>query len=173
MRRILRTDAADILPSRRRVLLRAGVPVDRMPSSRTLALVRAAVDLFVDEARPVGLFEELSLEELLAVHRDGRPPGEESALERVAPLARHFALFAATVGEPVCARIRRLFAEGDAPTGLLLDAVASEATTLLAEELGDALLGDRHEPGLAVLAYSPGYCGWPVTGQRAVYSGHS
>jgi hypothetical protein len=170
VRRVLRIDAADILPSRRRVLLRAGVPVDRMPSSRTLACVRAAVDLFVDEARPVGVFEEISLEELLAIHRDGRLPGEESVLERVAPLGQRFALFAATVGEPVCARIRQLFAEGDAPLGLLLDAVASEATTALAVELGDALLGDRHEPGLAVLAYSPGYCGWPVTGQRALFA---
>jgi hypothetical protein len=168
VRRVLRIDAADILPSRRRVLLRAGVPVDRMPSSRTLALVREAVDLFVDEARPVGVFEEISLEELLAIHRDGRPPGEESILERVAPLGQRFALFAATVGEPVCARIRQLFDRGDAPTGLLLDAVASEATTLLAEELCEAFRDERPAPGVAVLAYSPGYCGWPVTGQRAL-----
>lgn len=170
MRRVLHIDTADILPSRRRTLLRAGVPVDRMPSSRTLALVRGAVDLFVDEARPVGLFEEISLEELLVIHRDGRTPGEESVLERVAPLAKHLALFAATVGEPVCARIRRLFAEGNAPLGLVLDAVASEATAALAEELGDAFLGERRNPGIAVLAYSPGYCGWPVTGQRALFA---
>ena len=84
MRRVLHIDTADILPSRRRVLLRVGVPVDRMPSSRTLALVREAVDLFVDEARPVGVFEEISIEALLAIHRDARPPGEESVLERVA-----------------------------------------------------------------------------------------
>lgn len=170
MRRVLHIDTADILPSRRRTLLRAGVPVERMPSSRTLALVRGAVDLFVDEARPVGLFEEISLEELLVIHRDGRTPGEESVLERVAPLAKHLALFAATVGEPVCARIRRLFAEGNAPLGLVLDAVASEATAALAEELGDAFLGERRNPGIAVLAYSPGYCGWPVTGQRALFA---
>ena len=141
-----------------------------MPSSRILALVRKAAAVFVDEARPVGVFEELSLEELLAVSRDGRPPGEESVLERVAPLGRRLALFAATVGEPVCGRIRRLFDEGDAPLGFLLDAVASEATAALAEEIGDAFLGERHAPGLAVLAYSPGYCGWPVSGQRPLFA---
>ncbi len=170
MRRVLHIDTADILPSRRRVLLRVGVPVDRMPSSRTLALVREAVGLFVDEARPVGVFEEISIEALLAIHRDARPPGEESVLERVAPQAKHLALFAATVGEPVCARIRQLFDEGDAPLGYLLDAVASEATAALAEELGDAFLDEKRSPGLAVLAYSPGYCGWPVTGQRALFA---
>lgn len=170
MRRVLGIDTADILPSRRRILLRAGVPADRMPSLRTLALVREAVDLFVDEARPVGVFEEISLEELLAIYREGRPPGEESVLERVAPLANRLALFATTVGEPVCTRIRQLFDRGDAPLGYLLDAVASEATAALAEELGEAFLDERRDPGIAVLAYSPGYCGWHVSGQRALFA---
>lgn len=170
MRRAHRFDASVILPARPRILLRAGIPADRKASARILGLAERAAALFVAEAEPVGVFEEISLEELLAVHHEGRPRDEESVLERVAPLASRLALFAATIGEPVCARIRRLFDEGDSPLGLLLDAVASEATTALAEEMGDAFLGDRHDPGLAVLAYSPGYCGWPVTGQRALFA---
>ncbi len=95
MRRVLGIDTADILPSRRRILLRAGVPVNRMPSSRTLALVREAVTLFVEEARPVGVFEEISLEELLALKqnrlidilRRDQPlfDGLPDLLERLAP----------------------------------------------------------------------------------------
>lgn len=170
MRRALRLDAADILPARPRILLRAGIPADRKPSARILGLAERAAALFVAEAEPVGVFEEISLEELLAVHHEGRPRDEESVLERVAPLASRLALFAATVGEPVCARIRQLFAEGDSPLGLLLDAVASEATTALAEELGEAFLDERPDPGLTVLAYSPGYCGWGVSGQRALFA---
>ena len=169
MRRVVRFDAAEILPARRRVLARAGVPADREPSARTLALAAEAVALFVDEARPAGVFEEVSLEELLTIHRDGRPREGESVLERVAPHAERLALFAATVGEPVCARIRRLFADGDAPLGFLLDAVASEAATALAEEVGDSFLRERRDAGLTVLAYSPGYCGWPTRGQRALF----
>lgn len=170
MRKVLRVGAAAILPARSRALLRAGIPADRKPSARILDLFEKASALFVAEARPVGVFEEISLEELLAVHHDGRPEDEESVLERVAPLASRLALFAATVGEPVCARIRQLFAEGDSPLGLLLDAVASEATTALAEELGEAFLAERPDPALAVLAYSPGYCGWGVSGQRALFA---
>ena len=170
MKRVLRFDAADVLPARPRTLLRAGVPADRKPSARILDLAERAAALFVEEAEPVAVLEEISLQELLAVHHDGRPENEESVLERVAPLAQRLALFAATIGEPVCARIRQLFAEGDAPLGLLLDAVASEATTALAEEVGDAFLEERPDPGLAVLAYSPGYCGWPVAGQHALFA---
>jgi hypothetical protein len=170
LRRVLRFDGGVILPVRLRVLVRAGVPADRTPSSRILDLVEKASALFLREADPVGVLEELNLDELLAVHRDGLHSNGNSVLERMVPHARLLALFAATVGEPVCARIRQLFAEGNAPLGLLLDAVASEATTVLAEGMGDALLGDRHDAGLAVLAYSPGYCGWPVTGQEALFA---
>ena len=174
MREVLRFDAPAVLPARSRVLVRAGVPANRKPSPRTLDLAERANELVIREAEPIGVLEDVSLGEILAVHRDGRPPEEDSVLERVAPFAQRLSLFAATVGEPVCARTRQLFAEGDAPLGLLLDAVASEATTALAEEMCDALLGERRGErrtgGLAVLAYSPGYCGWPVSGQRALFA---
>ncbi len=170
MRNVLRFDATDVLPARSRILLRAGVPADRTASRRTLELAERAVALFLREAEPVGVLEELTLEELLALQREASRPEAPSVLERVTRLSERLALFAATVGEPVCAQIRRLFDEGDAPLGLLLDAVASEAATALAEEMCDALLAGRPEPGLAVLAYSPGYCGWAVTGQRALFA---
>ncbi len=174
MREVLRFDAPAVLPARSRVLVRAGVPANRKPSSRTLDLAERATELFVRGAEPVGVVEDVSLEELFAVHRDARPPDQDSVLERVAPFAQRLSPLAATVGEPVCSRIRQLFAEGDAPLGLLLDAVASEATTALEEEMCDALLGERggerRTGGLTVLAYSPGYCGWPVSGQRALFA---
>lgn len=170
MRRLLHLDAAAILPPRTRVLARAGVPEGRAPSSRTLDLAARATELFLAEAAPVGVVEELALDEFLSLCRDGRPGDEAAVVERVAPLARRLALFAGTVGEPICARIRTLFAEGEAPLGLLLDAVASEAAATLADELGETLVAGGDGAGLAVLAYSPGYCGWPVTGQRELFA---
>lgn len=170
MRRVVRVDATSVLPPRARVLARAGVPEGRTPSARILGLLARASDLFLAEAAPVGIVEEVSPDTFLALCRDGRN-GPPSVVETVAPRARRLALFAATVGEPVCARIRTLFAEGDAPLGLLLDAVASEAATELAEEIGETLVaGDDAGSGLAVLGYSPGYCGWPLTGQRELFA---
>ena len=165
MRRVVRLDAASVLPPRTRVLARAGVPEGRTPSARILGLLSRANDLFLAEAAPVGVVEEVSTDALLALCRDGRH-GSPSVVETVAPRARRLALFAATVGEPACARIRALFAEGDAPLGLLLDAVASEAASELADEIGETLAGE----GLAVLGYSPGTCGWPVSGQRELFA---
>lgn len=170
MRKVIRIAASDVLPSRPSVLLRAGVPTERKPSARLLDLASRATELFLGEAEPVGLVEEVSLDELLRIHRDGREPGEPSVLERVAPGAVRLALFAATLGEPVGARVRRLFDEGDAPLGLFLDAVASEAAAALAEELSGVVLDGAGADGLTVLAYSPGYCGWPVAGQRPLFA---
>lgn len=170
MRRVLRIEASDVLPSRTAVLLRAGVPADRNPSARVLGLAAKATELFLREAGPVAVLEEVPLAELLDLCRDERSADEPSVLEQVAPQSSRLALFAATLGEPVCARIRALFDEGDAPLGFLLDAVASEAAAALAEELADAFRVEGGVPGLAVLAYSPGYCGWPVTGQRPLFA---
>lgn len=170
MRRVHHIDASAILPERRGFLVRAGVPADREPSARVLALAERAAELFVELAEPVGVWETVPLEDLLRLVRAGRPEGEEAVVEQVALLGRRLALYAATVGEPVCARIRQLFVDGEAPLGLLLDAVASEATAVLADELGELFLDERRDPGLAVLAYSPGYCGWLVSGQRALFS---
>lgn len=169
MRRLVRVEAGAILPARTRVLARAGVPEGRTPSARILGLHSKAVELFLAEASPIGVVEEVSLDELLALCRDGRQ-GPAAVVETVAPRAHRLALFAATVGEPVCARIRALFAGGDAALGLLLDAVASEATSVLADELGDGLARDDAGTVLAVLGYSPGYCGWPLTGQRELFA---
>ncbi len=170
MRRVLLVDPAAVLPTRQQTLVRAGVPADRTPSGRTLDLLEEAISCFLLEADPIGVLEELSYEEFLAVHHDGMPAGGTSVLDVVAPRASRLALFAATVGEPLCARIRTLFAEGNAPLGLFLDALASEAATALAGQVGKALVEERPDPQLAVLAYSPGYCGWPVTGQRALFA---
>ena len=170
MRRALRIEPSAVLPSRPAILLRAGVPAGRKPSARVADLAVKATELYLRLAEPTGLLEELSLEELLELHRDGRSGDEPSVLERVAPQGGRLALFAATLGEPVCARIRTLFEEGDAPLGFLLDAVASEAASALAEELGDAFLDGDAAKGLAVLGYSPGYCGWSVAGQRPLFA---
>lgn len=170
MRRVVLVDPASVLPTRRQALVRAGVPADRTPSGRTIELLEKAISHFLLEADPIGVLEELSHEELLAIHHDGTPARGTSVLDVVTPRASRLALFAATVGESICERIRALFAGGNAPLGLFLDALASEAATALAGQVGKALVEERPDPRLAVLAYSPGYCGWPVTGQRALFA---
>jgi hypothetical protein len=53
----------------------------------------------------------------------------------------------------------------------MLDGIASERAEIAAELLAGAFLSSlvergRADPGAGALSYSPGYCGWHITGQR-------
>jgi hypothetical protein len=68
--------------------------------------------------------------------------------------------------------IGELFATREFALGSVLDAAASEAT----ERAGDAVERRFREcaggapADAAALRYSPGYCGWDMTGQRALFA---
>jgi cobalamin-dependent methionine synthase I len=99
-------------------------------------------------------------------------PGDDLAVGRVYPRAEGLALFVATVGEAVPARIRRLFDEDALAEGWMLDAVASAGADLLADRLAERFqraLVQRGTNDTRVLPYSPGYCGWPTRGQRPLF----
>jgi len=78
-------------------------------------------------------------------------------------------LFTATVGGRVTAAIRGLFERNEPALAAMLDSAASAAADRLAELLGLRVLAGAGN-GRRVLAYSPGYCGWHVSGQRALFA---
>ena len=83
-------------------------------------------------------------------------------------------VWAVTVGEAVCAEIARLFAANEPALGAMLDSVASEATELASEQAeahyrGHLRFASRLGPEAGVLPFSPGYCGWHVSGQRKLF----
>jgi cobalamin-dependent methionine synthase I len=94
-------------------------------------------------------------------------------IEAVVARADALALFVATVGAAVTDRIRDLLAHDEPALAAMLDAVASAAADGLTAKLADRFresssgssAGDR-----ATLGYSPGYCGWHVSGQRALFA---
>jgi cobalamin-dependent methionine synthase I len=81
------------------------------------------------------------------------------------------ALFAVTVGEEASGRIPRLFEAGEMAEGYIFDQVASFAADEMAQCATRRFgLAEKHAPTAAVLPYSPGYCGWNVSGQRALFA---
>jgi hypothetical protein len=121
-------------------------------------------------AEPRAVFEEIA-SAAFAGTLDGAAAGG-SVVASVYPRAEALALFAATLGEPVCLEIRRLFGRGEVALGYMLDTVASVAADRLAD-LAAARFRDALAPlgsgPLRVLPYSPGYCGWPTTGQGPLF----
>ena len=174
MRGVVRFAARETVPDAGIVLLRAGIPAGVDPSARTRRLLDDAERLFVALAEPRGIVAELPPATCAEVVRASGLNDPETVLDRVLPPAEATALFAATLGEALCTRIGELTAGEDLPLGFMLDALASEAADGLAWRLGaswrERLVGaGRAGPATRVLPYSPGYCGWHVRGQEALF----
>ena len=80
------------------------------------------------------------------------------------------ALFAVTLGVQISERISALFDAGEFAEGYILDQVASFAADELADIAARRFQTDSARSDLAVLPYSPGYCGWHVSGQQALFA---
>lgn len=172
MRQRVEWTPAESAPVRAEVLRLQGLPVNGELSPRIDALVEAATAVYLELAEPRAIVGNIGADEFAEVYRGDGRNSHETPLEIIFPKADRLALFAATVGARVTARIRELFARHELASGCLLDSVASAAADHLAELLGPRYLtmeGDDGARGWRVLAYSPGYCGWHVTGQRKLF----
>lgn len=173
MRWMFEWAATDTVPSPDAVAALAGLPPGQVPGPRVAALVQRAVGEYRTLAEPRALVAEVSHDEFACLYRGEGRPVPETPLDHIYPQAARLALFACTVGGRLGERIREAFAEGDPALGAVLDAVASAAADRLAELTGSRYLEHLDEAARrdwCVLPYSPGYCGWDVTGQRALFA---
>ncbi|MBT8398183.1 MAG: hypothetical protein KJN92_14520, partial [Gemmatimonadetes bacterium] len=175
MRRILPLDPIRAAPSRDIALLRQGIPKGHKISEQVEGLVQKATALYESLSDPKGVFAEISLSEFEEVYHGDGQNASPAPLPGIMKEADCLALFAATIGEPVSRAIDELFQGNDPATGCMLDGIASEraeasADLLAAEFLGSVLETGGADGGARVLPYSPGYCGWHITGQRRLFS---
>jgi Vitamin B12 dependent methionine synthase, activation domain len=164
---------ADTLPERREVLLLQGIPAGVDPSRRILSIVESAEAVYLETAEPRALVADISPEAFAGVYRGEGRNAPVTPVEAVVPRADALALFVATVGARVTDRIRTLFAENEPALAAMVDAVASAAAdrlTHLAADRRAAALNGAAGRGRLTLGYSPGYCGWHVSGQRALFA---
>jgi hypothetical protein len=156
------------------VLLAQGIPDTHTVQTRYGQVAEQAIALYSNLAHAEGVFAEIASEEFAAIY-EGEGKNECPApLEQVYPLGHDLALFAVTVGEPVCREIARLFAQNEFALGSMLDAAASEGTELaatFAEKTHVQHLKDRGEmqADSGYLRFSPGYCGWDLGAQKKLF----
>ncbi|MBM4116409.1 hypothetical protein FJ251_01520 [bacterium] len=175
MRKVFGFTAAEFVPAPEAVLRAQGVKRDRAADPRTAGLCTEALGLLEGLARPTGLLQELSRADFAAVYCGEGRNAERSPLAEIAPRAERLALFALTLGAPVTERIASLFAAGDFALAAMLDAAASESAELIADSLQRNYARALGETGglngqTRLLRYSPGYCGWHLSGQGALFA---
>jgi len=167
VRQVVPFAPADTLPAADAVLRAFDLDGGDGPSPRARRALDDALRIYSEAAEPRALLETVDEEELAGIHRAAGTMPDGSVVGRLLPRAQARALFVATVGEPVCARIRELFRRDEVALAYLLDLVASVAADRLADRT--AARFQQGLPGMAVLPYSPGYCGWPLRGQIALF----
>jgi hypothetical protein len=175
MRDIVRFAAEQVEPPAQEVLRAQGMRGGASLPTRVRAAFDTACELFRELAAPVGLIEDLSREEFQTIYEgEGHNP-PDTPLPAIIARGEDLALYSATLGEGVSRRIGELFDRQDMAVAYLLDAVASAAADLLSSRLAERFGGALVERGVAadharVLPYSPGYCGWHVSGQRRLFA---
>jgi hypothetical protein len=171
VREVVRVTAAEAMPDVDEALRRQGIPNGAADLGAGLHdALEAARRLFDDLADPVGLVEEVTHAEFEAVYAGEGCNPPETPLPGIAQRAEALALFAATLGPALSERVGTLFHEHDLAVGYFLDTFASAAADDLADRLARVFAVELRERGLSrhrtrVLPYSPGYCGWHVSGQ--------
>ena len=173
MTRVTEFDLEEARPSHEGVLAAQDLPPADVLPARLKELLDHAFEEFDARTRPRGVAEEVSLTELEDVLDGFDGPREETVIGQVYLRGTAFALYVATLGAGLAARIRELFSANDLALAWMLDAVASSGADRLSDLLAARFEGDLIERGHAsprVLPYSPGYCGWSVRGQTKLFA---
>ena len=168
-------ESLKLAPGRDTVLRTQGVPEGHQVSARVDALVEEARELYEVLAEPRGVLSEISEADFMGVYEGAGQNAVPSPLPGIVSNARSLALFAATLGEPVGRKIDELFRGNDAALGCMLDGIASEradgAANILGQAFGESLPENGEmDSAASVLPYSPGYCGWHITGQQRLFA---
>jgi len=142
--------------------------------SPAVATIQSIIDqsrqVFIDRAQPKGLYESLDTNDFNEIYRGRGDNDDDTPLDHVVDEAFTLALFAVTLGSDISDQIRALFDAGELAEGYILDQVASFAADELADVAARKFQSDNSRTDLAVLPYSPGYCGWHVSGQEALFA---
>ncbi len=166
--------AAELIPTRDTLCRAMGLPNGVRPSAATSGLLDQAQALFLELAAPRAVFRDIDVPTFARVFAGAHRNDERTPVADIYPRAEALALYVATLGTPVADAIGELFATNEPALGYALDTLASESSALLSSVAGEEV-GTRCSSGCLTrpdshsLSYSPGHCGWDVSGQHALF----
>ena len=168
-------DLEEITPSRDAVFESQGIKPGAQISAIIQSLYDEALRSFAELASPVALVHDVSKEMFADIYTGEGDNDKDSIVSNIFPRADHLRLFALTIGAEISARIESLFRENEYAVGYMLDSVASIAADRASELLEEKYLRELSRENLVgtdeyVLGYSPGYCGWHISGQKKLFT---
>lgn len=153
-----------IIPDREDVLSSQGIARDRKVPQKIAGLYDDALSLFQKDAEPKGIASEISIPEFSEVFYGNGNNAEDTPVQRIFPLANHLALFAFTLGKSISDAIATLFSCKDYALAVMLDSIASASA-----DKAVSFVEQHSDESVKTLLYSPGYCGWHISGQQQLF----
>ncbi|MFC2103326.1 vitamin B12 dependent-methionine synthase activation domain-containing protein [Bacteroidota bacterium] len=174
MNQRIQIDLNDILPASKEVFHHQGIPEDSVVPEHIISLFEDAVTVFKDKAKPVAIIKEVTVKEFNNIFEGEKKNEDQAPLETIYPHSNYLALFALTIGVDIVDTINDFFNKKDFAAAAMLDSVASMAADKSVEVLETCLFNDLSKRNLTkndsiVLGYSPGYCGWDLSGQKKLF----
>jgi len=165
---------ARLQPQAEAVYAALGLQSGSLPSPRSETLLQRALELFRTCCEAQGMSEPVNREEFVDIFAGQGRNEPDAPLTAIIAYADQLRLFAFTLGERICGEIRDLFAGRDFALGAVLDAVASVAADnagRIAEEWAEHhASGQKNKVQTRAFLYSPGYCGWHISGQEKLFA---
>ena len=161
----------EIQPEKEVVFKEFGIPKIDLVSKKIQQLYSEAIKIFRETSKPVAIYSEISKEKFQNIFKGEGNNSAETPVEKIFPKADNLILFALTMGKEVSEEIEILFKENDFALGSMLDNIASLAADNALRKMEELATKNtkNHEENVFTLAYSPGYCGWHISGQKKLF----
>ena len=103
MRRVIKIDINDAIPSMEDVLLSQGIHRREDTDKRILDIARKSLSIYKEKSRPMGIIMEITKSGFEIVYQGNGGNEEETPLEKIYETSDDLALFAVTIGENIYA----------------------------------------------------------------------
>ncbi len=166
--------AESVLPDKHTVFANQGIPTQTRAREETESLYSSALSLLPRLVSPQGIIAPISKTDFAEVYQGEGRNEPSTPVGDIFEQAHWLALFAVTIGPEISSEIARLFGSNDFALGCMLDSAASAAADRLSD-LAEGRYLETHstkEPtpsDMTVMKYSPGYCGWHISGQKKLF----
>lgn len=170
MREVVVVSAQEAQPSTEDVFTLQGIPAGKKPSDTAQELFEKTKKTFATCAHCVGVCAGVAARQFFSVYTGEGLNEKATPLDTIYKRADNLALFVVTVGQEVSQKIDELFEKHKYARAGMLDAFASAGVEKVADVVEKHYLGRLTNSDTKILRYSPGYCGWHVSGQKKLFA---
>jgi hypothetical protein len=174
IKEVLKVDVNNTKLDKNAVFKNQDIPIDIELPQKVNKLYSDAVKIFIEFSNPFAIISDISIPKFEEVYFGIGLNEKETPLEQIVKKADYLALFAVTIGNDISEKIEELFNSNDFALGSMLDAVASEGTECVTDVIQnhfkDSIIEREYDISTkGILRYSPGYCGWHISGQKKIF----